>query len=127
MSPWDWERKTIHIAVMDRLVSGHRRDLIKPLEETQKALWALKGPSKGFMKPFKRPLGIPFLDGKTKMTLGKKALSDSQSVRPLSEIGNVFESMMYPRMLTVRHISLIRMPWRLAAGPRDRNNTSMRT
>ena len=64
MSPWDWERKTIHIAVMDRLVSGHRRDLIKPLEETQKALWALKGPSKGFMKPFK-------------MTLGKKALSDS--------------------------------------------------
>ena len=27
LPPWDWERKTIHIAVMDRLVSGHRRDL----------------------------------------------------------------------------------------------------
>ena len=77
LSLWDWERKTIHIAVMDRLVSGHIRDLIKPLEGTQKALWALQGPSKGFMKPFKRPLGTPFLGGKRRATLGKRALSDS--------------------------------------------------
>ena len=44
--------KNIHIAVMDRLVSGHRGDLIKPL-------------------------GTPFLGGKRKVTLGKSALSDS--------------------------------------------------
>ena len=44
----------------------------KPLEGTQKALWALQGPSKGFMKPFKRPLGTPFLGGKRRATLGKR-------------------------------------------------------
>ena len=77
LPPWDWERKSIHIAVMDRLVSGHRRDLIKPLEGTQKALWALQGPSKGFMKPFKKLLGTPVLGGKKRVSLGKRALRDS--------------------------------------------------
>ena len=68
---------------MDSLVSGHRRDLIKPLEGTQKALWALQGPSKGFMKPFKRPLGTPFLGGKRRVTLGKSALSDRRVLNRL--------------------------------------------
>ena len=30
LPPWDWERKNINIAVMDRLVGGHREDLINP-------------------------------------------------------------------------------------------------
>ena len=49
----------------------------KPLEGTQKALWALRGPSKGFMKPFKKLLGTPVLGGKRRVSLGKRALRDS--------------------------------------------------
>ena len=59
LPPWDWERKTIHIVVMDRLVSDQKGPY-KPLGGDTKGSVGLKRPLKGLYETFQKALRDSF-------------------------------------------------------------------